>query len=278
MTFSPRDSTFTKFIPEWSICLGLIIYFVLIGDRAKPFLREFFINDPTIQHPFTQYEQVTNINCILISSLVPLISITLVNLHKSNFNLSRLLKNNSKFLNFQISILGLLLTLSITGCITNFLKNLIARPRPDFIARCKPDLLKIDPKKNLYTIEICTGDYELILEGLRSTPSGHSSIAFAGLNYLTLFLWGQWKVWDSGTRLHYLLLGSIPELIASFIALSRTQDYRHHFGDILMGSLIGIGLSWAVYRKLYRGLWDEDSDEVYYLRTEREILPLYNRD
>lgn len=36
----------------------------------------------------------------------------------------------------QVSILGLLISLSLNGVITDILKVWIARPRPDFLERC----------------------------------------------------------------------------------------------------------------------------------------------
>lgn len=267
-----------QFIPEWSLAAALLLYFVLIGDHTKPFLREFIINDPSIQHPFTQFEQVDNVSCILISSLIPLLSIILVLLYQNNFRLQNILTSKSKFIKFQLSVLGLVLTLSITATITVFLKNLIARPRPDFIDRCQPDLLQLKPNKSLYTIEICTrDDDELILEGLRSTPSGHSSISFAGMNYLSLFLFAQWRVFSHKTRIYKLLIAYIPLFIAGWIALSRTQDYRHHFGDITMGSIIGAAVSWGCYRKIFPSVFErENCGEVCYLKESENVLPLYN--
>ncbi|CCH43768.1 Lipid phosphate phosphohydrolase 1 [Wickerhamomyces ciferrii] len=265
-----------KFSPEWALVVSFTLYYAIIGSKQPPFLREFLINDPTIQHPFTQFETIDDKKCILISSLVPLVLICLVTLGKHNWKFNKII-NNNKFFNFlHLSILGLALSLSITGFITFFLKNMIARPRPDFIDRCKPDLLKIKPNKFLYSIDICTNDnYELILEGLRSTPSGHASIAFSGLHYVTLFLFAQLSVWSNRKRIHLLLLSVLPEFIALFIALSRTQDYRHHFGDIFMGTLIGVGISYITYRKIFPSFADENYQDVYYLKEHSEILPLY---
>lgn len=265
-----------QFIPEWSLAIILITYFLFIGNKTHPFLREFLINDPSIQHPFTKFEQVNDTTCILISSLIPLISITLVLLYQNNFQPQKILQSKQRLIKFQLSILGLILTLSITGTITVFLKNLIARPRPDFIDRCQPDPSKLTSKL-LYTIDICTRpDKELILEGLRSTPSGHSSISFSGMTYLTLFLCSQWRVFSNRTRLHCLFCAGMPIFIAVWIALSRTQDYRHHFGDVTMGGMIGVVVSWGCFRKIFPSVVDENCDQVCYLKENENILPLYN--
>jgi diacylglycerol diphosphate phosphatase/phosphatidate phosphatase len=73
-----------------------------------------------------------------------------------------------------------------TPLITDIIKNTVGRPRPDLISRCRPQ--KGTPEHELLTISICTQTNEHILqEGWRSFPSGHSSFAFAGLGFLTLY-------------------------------------------------------------------------------------------
>lgn len=119
-------------------------------------------------------------------------------------------------------ILGLLLSLSLTLFATDLLKNVIGKQRPDFWGRCGGVVQDVE-LVNKYTIpdygfsvdgsgtrmvtwEVCKNYYNdvkrpantssgvkyvsrgALQEGWRSFPSGHASMAFAGLGYLALFL------------------------------------------------------------------------------------------
>ncbi|KAK5634736.1 hypothetical protein RRF57_010449 [Xylaria bambusicola] len=103
--------------------------------------------------------------------------------------------------------LGLALSLISAWIITQGMKNLFGKPRPDLLDRCKPDVANVmdyivgftDPllgsnpgsKYNgqLVSATICTNpDKAFLDDGFRSYPSGHSSSAAAGLIYLSFFL------------------------------------------------------------------------------------------
>jgi membrane-associated phospholipid phosphatase len=108
----------------------------------------------------------------------------------------------------------------------------------------------------------------MILEGLRSTPSGHSALAFSGLHFVTVWMFIQFDVLCNQYHVWKMLICSTPEWLAIWIALSRTQDYRHHFGDILMGGLLGIAIAHLILYKMFK------RKEAVYLQ-EPDSLPLY---
>lgn len=71
------------------------------------------------------------------------------------------------------------------------MKFYIGRLRPDFLARCLPDVSRAKPSDifkygdlTLYTEVICTGERSIILDGHKSFPSGHASMSWAGLGYV----------------------------------------------------------------------------------------------
>lgn len=116
----------------------------------------------------------------------------------------------------------------MTSLLTNIIKNAVGRPRPDVISRCKP--ASGTPRDTLVTISVCTQtDMHMLQDGWRSFPSGHSSFAFAGLGFLSLFLCGQLRVFRPHADLSRALLGFIPLLCAALIAISRCEDYRYAF-------------------------------------------------
>lgn len=114
------------------------------------------------------------------------------------------------------SLLGLALSMIMAWFITNGLKNMFGRPRPDLISRCQPDIqnltlyvvggaLALEDRASilnpalgigaLVSADICQQtDSSKLDDGFRSSPSGHASAAAAGLIYLSFFLAGKLSV------------------------------------------------------------------------------------
>ncbi|XRM38851.1 hypothetical protein ABZX51_002247 [Aspergillus tubingensis] len=175
--------------------------------------------------------------------------------------------------------LGLALSLAGAFFLTSGLKDVVGKPRPDLLARCQPDLanlttyavgglgLQRTESPVMVTSAICKNpDASVIKAGFAAFPSGHSSFAWAGLLYLSLWLGakfavavpvrsvtfiaggGDKKTESSFSRasavaappLYLLVLISVPVGGALYICASRYMDYMHAGWDILGGSLIGI--------------------------------------
>ena len=174
--------------------------------------------------------------------------------------------------------LGLGLSFVTAFFFAQAVKNLVGKPRPDFLARCNPDsanesayaLENYDPSGFvLVDWQICqakNGSGVGISEfddGFRSFPSGHSSFSFSGLGYLALFLAGQCHVFRPRTDLARVLLALAPLLGAALIAISRCEDYRHDVYDVTTGSLIGILVAYYTYRRYYPPLRSLRCDTPY---------------
>lgn len=260
-----KSSKFKKNIPEWIAVLALLLIFFYVVEPARPFQRQFKLSDPTLQHPFATTERVTDNQLYMLSCILPFTIILVI----TNFRRT----NNVNLNNFhvlQVSLLGLFVSLSVNGVITDILKNWIGRPRPDFLARCGPT--PTTPPNTYVGIEVCTAPLGQIylLDGGKSTPSGHASLSFAGLFYLYLWIIGQFKL----RRESYLwqhLVAIIPIILASYVGLSRTQDYRHHFLDIILGSGIGISVAFVVYFRYFPYLNLENSNVP--ITVDDDILP-----
>ncbi|KAI3402788.2 hypothetical protein KGF56_004462 [Candida oxycetoniae] len=209
----------------------------------------------TISHPFATKQKVSGPQCFILASALPALVITIITFLKwSRSGKSR--QEEQRFFHvLQVALLGLAVSISLTAIVTDILKNWIARPRPDFLARCGAPRDKFSSQ--FVNLGVCTAPYGMgeLLDGLRSTPSGHSSISFASFLYLTLWLLAQFELTKSPPQHMYKhILVWLPLLFASYVSLSRVQDYRHHFTDVIFGTLIGCLFAWIVFHHYWEGL------------------------
>jgi diacylglycerol diphosphate phosphatase / phosphatidate phosphatase len=209
-----------------------------------PAHQQFTLDDRRIQHPYAQVERVSGWQNTIYAGFIPLgilVVWSLVarsGLHKTH-----------------VTVLGLLISTSLTSFLTHVVKNAIGRPRPDLISRCKP--APGTAAHDLVGIGVCTQtDSGALHDGWRSFPSGHSSFAFSGLGYLTLFMAGQLHTIRPRADLARVLVTFAPLVGAMLIAMSRMADYRHDVYDVSVGSLLGALIAYFAYRRYWRPLRD----------------------
>lgn len=178
------DNGMMRWAVDWLGCLLLFLLERHGLHRIHGFRQMFSLSDTSIQHPFAPQERVPEELLAALSFWVPLLSVIILSLVQK----SRAARVNT-------AVLGLCLTVTLTGFITEFFKKLVGRPRPDFLDRCQPDILSIIPDPHhffseLQTYKICTADTATsrVKDGFKSFPSGHSSMSFAGLTYLAWYL------------------------------------------------------------------------------------------
>lgn len=121
------------------------------------------------------------------------------------------------------AIKGLTLAYCINGIFTAGLKLLVGRPRPNFFLRCFPEGYGTN-------IDECTGEYEGLMDGRKSFPSGHASFAFTGMIYMMLHLNKNIDLKRPRFARGPLIFAiSLLPLSACLIGASRSADYHHHF-------------------------------------------------
>jgi hypothetical protein len=140
--------------------------------------------------------------------------------------------------------------------LTEFIKKFTGYPRPNFYA------LTQNPDATPYDLR----------EAYQSFPSGHSSMSFAGLGFLSMFFYDTFSPLSTRRRaialLHWkhsvrnvkttnpytvLLLCATPLLLAAWIATTRIVNYWHHPADVTAGSILGVFVAHACYQTAHCG-------------------------
>jgi diacylglycerol diphosphate phosphatase / phosphatidate phosphatase len=137
-------------------------------------------------------------------------------------------------------ICGALTSIGLVEGPTQLLKLYVQRRRPNFYALCRFDL----------QLRKCTAPLDRVRDATFSFPSGHSSLAAAGMVYLSYFLLSRIVhapahsrcvgMWLCRYRSTWALMAVLlPYSWCTFVAASRIVDMWHHPSDVLAGLLMG---------------------------------------
>ncbi|KAF2192716.1 lipid phosphate phosphatase-like protein 1 [Zopfia rhizophila CBS 207.26] len=260
----PKKVIFS-YVLDYVIIVALIITFYAI-DKVEPFHQEFSLQNYTLHYTYAKKERIPVPELCIVAVGAPAVIIGIYTLvidglfsHQTptaasggRRRLTGRYRLKDRLWELNCGILGLGLSVCAAFTITGALKNAIGKPRPDLIDRC---MVKADTKEDpfkLSTRDICSQpDNAILKDGFRSFPSGHSSTAFAGLFYLSLYLAAKMHVLDSKGEVWKSFIVMVPTLAAALVAGSRIMDARHHPFDVLSGSALGILVAWGSYRQYF---------------------------
>lgn len=256
------------------VFLGILVVLYPLAYHIQPFQRQFYINDLTISHPFAETERVSNNQLFLYAAGIPIGVIAVLSL--------LITKPKHKLYVTYVSLVGVCISVLSASVVTDVLKNSFGRHRPDFLARCAP---RADAPRDVmvFAKDVCTSqNIPLLMDGFRTTPLGHSSISFAGLLYLLFWLLGQLTVSRPQAGAWRAAVAFLPTLAAMMIALSRTEDYRHHFIDVFVGLFLGAVIAVWLYFRLFPGisayhcyeprlLLEQEQLEATYLPVDEDV-------
>ncbi|XP_074278787.1 putative lipid phosphate phosphatase 3, chloroplastic [Silene latifolia] len=224
-----------KHLYDWLILLILVGIQVVLNilDPFKRFVgKDMMVDLKYPFHPNTIPFWTVYVYCILLPMIIFLI---------------RYLRRKDVH-DLHHAILGLLYSMVITGIITDAIKNGVGRPRPNFFNRCFPDGIDFyDQTGNV----ICYGEPKDIREGYKSFPSGHTSLSFAGLGFLSLYLTAKIQAFDRNGHVGKLCVVFLPLLAAALVGVSRVDDYWHHWTDVFVGGLLGLTVSFFCYLQFF---------------------------
>ncbi|KAJ9054503.1 hypothetical protein DSO57_1013802 [Entomophthora muscae] len=224
---------------NWMLCVLMFVVSKVFDAFVPPFERKFSVHDVTISYPHTEKETVNNLWLWLCSLLFPAIAIVLLNFPKF------------KPREIHRALLGLFFSTALAYLVTHLTKledyGLI------FLHRCEPSpssILEAQPFYELRDGSVCNSkETRLIRGGRQSFFSGHTSTAFSGLGYLSLYISFVFTLWKKPGHVYKTWLALIPLLVALFIALSRIANYRHHWEDVLVGMIVGYSCAYFCFKQ-----------------------------
>ena len=207
----PAVSLILSYIFDW------VVIIVLVGVGAglnyvRPQHRPFSLLSLENSYPLRAEQVPTWLAGILAiaapAAIIAVVALVFIPGLRAMRSMDRARAIRVKLWELEKGLAGLCLSAAAAFFITQGMKNLFGKPRPNMLARsCQPDLSNIDKyvvggygqdissRWTLVTYEICTlQDQHTLDDGFRSFPSGHSSISWSGLLYLTLFLMAKFNV------------------------------------------------------------------------------------
>uniref|UniRef100_A0A453KLC0 Phosphatidic acid phosphatase type 2/haloperoxidase domain-containing protein n=7 Tax=Triticinae TaxID=1648030 RepID=A0A453KLC0_AEGTS len=207
-------------------------------------------------HRFIGKDMMTDLRYPLKGNTVPFWAVPLIGIVLPCVIFGGIYFKKKNIYDLHHGILGILYSVLITAVITDAIKDGVGRPRPDFFWRCFPD--GKDLYDNVTTGVLCHGEKSVIKEGHKSFPSGHSSWSFAGLGFLTWYLTGKIAVFDRKGHIAKLCIIVLPLLTAALVAVSRVDDYWHHWQDVVAGAVLGLTVASFCYLQFFPYPYDAD--------------------
>ncbi|KAF9696098.1 hypothetical protein EKO04_006184 [Ascochyta lentis] len=201
-----------SYIFDW-ICIIAIAAVGAGWEYLTPFKRPFSPVNLDISYPFEHHETIPTwllavIGLVIPAAVIFLVCIIFVPGPTASRGTPKSLIWRRKLWEWNTGWMGLALSLATAFMITQGMKLLFGKPRPDLLSRCQPDLARLQETAIndvvgaefnaawvLVTDAICTNtDEDIMKDGFKSFPSGHASFSWAGLLYLTLFLASKFSV------------------------------------------------------------------------------------
>lgn len=171
---------------------------------------------------------------------------------KIEFPLNKILEVREQLASVFVNLVFFLFGLQANIILTLVGKLTTGRLRPNFLAVCKPES---DPYATYCALANRTSDYlvpgvnfrclstdlKSIDESRKSFPSGHSSTSFYSMFFVIMYVQ---RVW---TKPSLSLLAQFFQVaffgLASFVAISRSFDHKHHPTDIIAGAFLGTAVA-----------------------------------
>ena len=221
---------------------ALLVSLIVIASACEKIAphHRFIINslDPTINYPLVS-QTVPMYLLVLLAGVLPVCALLAVYISQR--------KAAHAKRELYCALFGWAYAMVLTAIITGFIKRVSGRPRPNFVqySGYQPD-------------GTFTGSSHDVSDAFQSFPSGHTSTAFCGLGYLSLYLFslaftGSFKTREMAQSYHVnqgwkTVLCLLPIGLAIWIGLTRIVDYFHNFDDVSIGAFLGMAVCYLTFQ------------------------------
>ncbi|CAG9766159.1 unnamed protein product [Ceutorhynchus assimilis] len=256
-----------KYYANGVISLICLVVFLLWNYGIIPGTKMgFYCNDPLFSHKY-RGDTVTSLALWLGLTLIVPALYYVIEITRQN-NCKRLFTMES-FTEFYVYLKNYTIGLILSEGLTEIAKTIVGEHRPHFFDTCRPDT-NINCTVGEYIIDFtCTRTdlpYLDLVDASRSFPSGHSSGAWCGALFCAYIIHSRLPIHKTGTALK-LFMFALSMTFGLACSLTRITDRRHHWWDVLTGSIVGmlgaafvIALTRRQVRLLRKKLSDEESD------------------
>ncbi|KAG9350559.1 hypothetical protein JZ751_024448 [Albula glossodonta] len=198
----------------------------------RPYQRGVYCDDETIRYPL----KPDTITHGLLAAVTISCTVIIISSGEAYLVYSKRIHSNSDFNQYVAALYKVVGTFvfgaAVSQSLTDLAKFTIGRPRPNFMAVCKPNVCKG------YMLQInCTGDVRAVKEARLSFYSGHSSFGMYCMLFLALYV--QARLVAKWARLLRPTIQFFLVAFAVYVGYTRVSDYKHHWSDVLVGLLQG---------------------------------------
>ena len=215
---------------DWFFCFFGVIVTAIFKNVVDPHLVFYTPNDPSQSYPYSS-STVPSWALFLVIISPPFI----ITLHQLFFG-----KGNI-YHNIHHAILAWFESVTLNFVISNVIKYSCGRHRPDYFSRFELGL-----------------DASELANGSLSFPSGHSSGSFTAMTFLFYYICGQSNMLVDG-QFFTMIFAMSPLYLSTWIAITRVQNYKHNYSDILAGTLLGIFFATIGYFLNFYSVFSVDS-------------------
>ena len=221
--------------------ITLIIHFIDI----KPFQQGFFCGDHTLKYPYIENQTIPSYICFTVWVVISLFTILSTQIISKSFSI-KVVKD---------IILGAMCCVLLT----DIAKYTVGKLRPHFLTLCNPDYSSIcfdeddfyinddgeelvDEFYQKYVNEtnVCSlENQDLLREARLSFLSGHASYSFYFATFIIHFTNAYTRHLKWGNKIAPVIQ-LLVLMLASWISLTRINDFYHHPVDVFCGAFTGV--------------------------------------